>query len=210
VVKIGCSDPALITALRAGDQYLVHALDTDPARVAAAREHIINKGVYGPVSVDHWDGRRLPYAENLVNLIVAEQQAQVSEAELLRALAPRGLALIRKDGQWKKLLKPWPEEMDEWTHYLHDADGNPAGRDSMAGPPERLRWIGSPRWARHHDIVHSTATCLAIDSTRRIQRGNSLETRYPKLEHPSVPPQERTGTSATPPRRSGRPRLCNP
>jgi len=161
VVKIGCSDPALITALRAGDQYLVHALDTDPARVAAAREHIINKGVYGPVSVDHWDGRRLPYADNLVNLIVAEQQAQVSEAELLRALAPRGLALIRKDGQWKKLLKPWPEEMDEWTHYLHDADGNPAGRDSMAGPPERLRWIGSPRWARHHDHMASMTSMVS-------------------------------------------------
>ena len=47
-------------------------MDTDPENVAKVREHLQSRGLYGPVSVDTFDGRRLPYAENLVNLIVAE------------------------------------------------------------------------------------------------------------------------------------------
>jgi hypothetical protein len=34
-----------------------------------------------------------------------------------------------------KLMKPWPEDIDEWTHYLYDASGNPVARDQVVGPP---------------------------------------------------------------------------
>ena len=37
VVVIGCDSPELLEELRAGDSYLVHALDRDPGKVAAAR-----------------------------------------------------------------------------------------------------------------------------------------------------------------------------
>ena len=147
--------------MRAGDQYCVHGLDTDPAQVASARADLVEQGVYGPVSVDQWDGRHLPYADNLVNLIVAEEPAQLSEAELFRALAPGGVALLRRQGQWKKVLKPWPKEIDEWTHYFHGADGNPVAQDSIVGPPERLQWVGSPRWARHHDHMASMTSLVS-------------------------------------------------
>ena len=155
VVHLGCSDGRLTARLRAGDQYFVHGLDSDSAEVAAARDHILERGIYGPVSVDRWDGRNLPYADNLVNLIIAEEPENLSEAELLRALAPNGVALVRKQGRWEKVVKPRPSEIDEWTHYLHGADGNPVARDSIVGPPERLQWIGSPRWSRHHDHMAS-------------------------------------------------------
>jgi hypothetical protein len=89
IVHLGCADGERITRLHAGDQYFVHGLDTDPAKVAAAREYILKQETYGPVSVDRWDGRNLPYADNLVNLIIAEKPEKVSEAEMLRALAVR-------------------------------------------------------------------------------------------------------------------------
>ncbi|MCD6393828.1 MAG: PQQ-binding-like beta-propeller repeat protein [Planctomycetes bacterium] len=161
IVHLGCKDAALTAALRAGDQYFVHGLDTDAGNIAAARSRLIAQGVYGPVSVDQWDGGNLPYADNLVNLIVADEPANVAEAELLRVLAPEGVALLKRGGQWKKVVKPWPDEIDEWTHYFHGPDGNPAADDSIVAPPERLQWIGSPRWSRHHDHMASMTSMVS-------------------------------------------------
>ena len=161
LVHLGCSDGTLTAQLRNGNQYVVHGLARDSSEVAAARAKLIKQGIYGPVSIDQWDGRHLPYADNLVNLIVAEEPAHLSEEELLRVLTPRGVALVRRDGQWKKLVKPWPKEMDEWTHYFHDADGNPVAKDSIVGPPERLQWVGGPLWARHHDHMASMTSLVS-------------------------------------------------
>jgi outer membrane protein assembly factor BamB len=161
IVHLGCGNGTLTAQLRAGDQYFVHGLDTNPAKVTAARNNLIKKGIYGPVSIDQWDGEHLPYADNLVNLIVADEPEKLSETELLRALAPMGVALLRRDGQWKKVTKPWPAEIDEWTHYLHGPDGNPVAQDSIVGPPERLQWIGSPRWSRHHDHMASMTSLVS-------------------------------------------------
>ena len=161
IVHLGCGDGKLTAQLRAGEQYVVHGLDTDAAAIAAARRRLLAQGVYGPVSVDRWDGRHLPYADNLVNLIVAEDSAQASEGELLRALAPLGVILRRDGKQWKRTAKPWPGEMDEWTHYLHGPDGNPLADDSLVGPPTRLQWVGSPGWARHHDHMASMTSLVS-------------------------------------------------
>jgi outer membrane protein assembly factor BamB len=161
VVHLGCGQGALTEQLRAGPQFLVHGLDTDAGRVAAARAALRARGIYGPVSVDRYDGRRLPYADNLVNLVVVEDPAGVPEAELLRVLAPRGVALTRQGGAWRRVEKPWPEAMDEWTHYLHGADGNPVADDALVGPPKRLRWVGSPAWARHHDHMASMTSLVS-------------------------------------------------
>ena len=80
----------------------------------------------------------MPYVENLVNLIVAEDLAGTPEAELLRVLAPNGVAYVKADGGWTKIVKPRPAQMDEWTHYLHDAGGNAVSHDTMVAPPQHL------------------------------------------------------------------------
>ncbi len=161
IVHLGCGNGTLTAQLRSGEQYFVHGLDTNAAEVASARDNLIRQGIYGPVSADQWDGEHLPYADNLVNLIIAEEPENLSEAELLRALTPLGVALLRRDGQWKKVTKPWPAEIDEWTHYLHGPDGNPVAQDSIVGPPERLQWVGSPRWSRHHDHMASMTSLVS-------------------------------------------------
>jgi 2-polyprenyl-3-methyl-5-hydroxy-6-metoxy-1,4-benzoquinol methylase len=70
IVHVGCGDGKLTAALHAGDSFLVHGLDIDERAVQTAREHIRKLGIYGPVSVDIFDGKRLPYVDNLVNLVV--------------------------------------------------------------------------------------------------------------------------------------------
>ena len=52
VVHLGCGDGKLTAALGANDSYTVHGLDTDPANVAKAREHVRSAGLYGRVSID--------------------------------------------------------------------------------------------------------------------------------------------------------------
>ena len=71
VVHLGCGDGKLPAALHAGESYVVHALDADPANVAKARAYVEWLGLYGKVTVDRWRGDRLPYVDNLVNLLVS-------------------------------------------------------------------------------------------------------------------------------------------
>jgi outer membrane protein assembly factor BamB len=161
IVHLGCGDGRLTAALRPNDRYLVHGLHADAAGVAKARRHIRSLGLYGPVSVARFRGERLPYADNLVNLVVSENLGKVPMTEVMRVLCPNGVAYIKADGRWTKKAKPWPEGMDQWTHYLHGPDGNPVANDSIVGPPERLQWIGSPRWARHHDHMASMTSLVS-------------------------------------------------
>ena len=73
IIHLGCGDGTLTAALRAGDAFLVHGLDADADKVQQARERIQRLGLYGVVSVDRFDGKRLPYVDNLANLVVAER-----------------------------------------------------------------------------------------------------------------------------------------
>ncbi len=68
VVHVGCADPASIMALRASDSYLVHGLDVDAVKVSKARKHIESNRLYGPVSVDTFDGKNLPYFDCLISI----------------------------------------------------------------------------------------------------------------------------------------------
>ncbi|MHC4179311.1 MAG: outer membrane protein assembly factor BamB family protein, partial [Planctomycetota bacterium] len=155
IVHLGCGDGRLTAALRASDSYLVHGLDVDEQNVRKAREHIRSLGLYGSVSVDRFDGSRLPYVDNLVNLVVSEDFGDVPTKEVMRVLAPGGAAYTGQDGRWTRIVKPRPAEIDDWTHYLHDATNNAVADDTVVGPPRHLQWVGSPRWARHHDHMSS-------------------------------------------------------
>ncbi len=161
VVHLGCGNGKLTAALRANDSYLVHGLDADAKNVEQARKHIRSLKLYGKVSVEQFKGNRLPYTDNLVNLVVSEQQIDVPMDEVLRVLVPNGTAYIKNNGKWTKTVKPRPKEIDEWTHYMHDASGNAVAHDSVVGPPRHLQWVGSPRWARHHDHMSSVSALVS-------------------------------------------------
>lgn len=93
VVHLGAGDGKLTAGLRASPSFQVLGLMFDAAQVPAAREAIQQLGVYGPVSVEFLDGRELPFIDNLVNLLVAEDLRGVAMSEVLRVLVPDGVAL---------------------------------------------------------------------------------------------------------------------
>jgi len=159
VVHVGCADPASIMALRASDSYLVHGLDVDAVKVAKARKHIESKRLYGPVSVDTFDGKNLPYADNLVNLVVAGELGDVSKEEVMRVLEPGGVAYVNG----RKTIKQAAADTDEWTHYLHNADNNAVSSDSQVAPPKHLRWDAGPRWSRSHETDMSMTAMVSAN-----------------------------------------------
>ena len=161
IVQIGCGDGTLTAAL-GGKAVVVQGLDTDPANVAKAREHIRSRNLGGTVSADVFDGQHLPYVDSLVNLIVADDLGQVPMPEVMRALCPGGVALIGGT----KTVKPQPAETDDWTHYLHDPLGTSVSQDRVAGHPRGMRWTGGPYWARTHE--HTASMTAMVSAAGRV------------------------------------------
>ena len=95
-------------------------------------------------SARKFGGERLPYAGNLVILVVANSELRMPKDEILRILKPGGVALIGGE----KLVKPVPETLDEWTHYLYGPGNNAVSKDSAVGPVGSLKWKCGPLWSR--------------------------------------------------------------
>ncbi len=166
IVHLGCGDGKLTAAFRFNDSCVVHGLDVDADNIRKARRNIQSQGLYGPVSVETWTGDRLPYVDNLVKLIVAERLGGVPRDEMMRVLAPGGVLCTKTGGTWEKSVKGWPETMDDWTHYLHDASGNAVAADTQVAPPGRVQWVCGPRYCRSHEI--DTSVCAVVSTQGRI------------------------------------------
>ena len=164
IVHLGCGAPGAAgrtVGLRAGEQYTVHGLAARQEDADTARAKLQAAGLYGPVSVERFDGPVLPYADNLVNLVVVEEAGAVPMAEVLRVLAPGGAAYVREEGGWRKTVKPRPADTDEWSHYLHDAGNNAVAADRVVGPPRRLQWLAPPLWLRSHETASGVQSQVA-------------------------------------------------
>ena len=177
VAVIGCADPEMLLQLHASDAFLVQGLDTDGDKVQTAREHIRGRGLPGKVSVTEFDGHGLPYRDNLVNLAIVNCQMPDAASELLRILAPRGIAVVARAGNegWLESIpyaksslgkdsvmfrKPVPQDIDDWTHYLHGPDNNALAEDSVVAPSRHMQWRSGPMWGRHHDAEKGTYPTL--------------------------------------------------
>ncbi|MHC4546920.1 MAG: outer membrane protein assembly factor BamB family protein [Planctomycetota bacterium] len=163
IVHLGCGNGRFTAKLRVSDRYIVQGLDTDVTNVKKTREHIKSLGIYGKVTANTFDGKHLPYTDNLVNLLVVSSgKFQVSNEEVMRVLVPRGVAIING----KKTIKPWPKDIDEWTHFLHGPNNNAVAEDTRIEPPRYTQWVSGPRWGRSHD--HLSSLSAAVSASGRI------------------------------------------
>ncbi len=160
VVHLGCGDGRLTAALGAGDGFLVQGLDVDMGVVDRARRNVRELGRYGSVSIDLISSDRLPYAENMINLLISDDLGEITPQEVLRVLVPNGVAYIKEGQKWTTTVKPWPSGMDEWTHFLHGPDNNAVSHDSLVGPPRHIRWTGLPKFSRAHEQLASLSACV--------------------------------------------------
>ena len=182
---VGAPDAELPVALSKCGNFVVHCLARDPSRL---RKAVGARGAYGRVSAATFDAAHLPYTDNLINIMVvndypALRKGGLTAAEMVRALAPLGtgyvsgssaaklttelraagikdISTVKTGGVWVRFRKPWPAQIDEWTHYLHAADGNPVARDNVVGPPMHYQWTAGPTWLRSHETDSSVSTLV--------------------------------------------------
>jgi len=159
VVHLDCGDGKETAKLLLDDKYLVHGLAADDATVAAARKNIHAAKVYGKVSIARYNAARLPYVDNMVNLLIDSSGGKVAAKEIMRVLVPGGVAIVGG----KKVVKPWPKEIDQWTHYLHGPDNNAVANDSKVGMPRSMQWVSEPRWCRSHEEMASMSAAVTAN-----------------------------------------------
>jgi len=181
VVHLGCGDGKLTAALRAGENYTVQGLEPDAKNIEAARKHIQSLGLYGYVSVNQWTSSHLPYVDNLVTLLVSENPGKIPMDEIIRVLAPLGIAYLKQADKWIKTVKPWPEDIDQWQQHFHDADNNAVANDSVVGPPRHFQWLAQPQWMRSHMGLPSINSMVSSKG-----RLFTIEDQA-SAEHPALP-----------------------
>lgn len=134
------ADADLTERLLLDGSFIVHVLDPDATRVDALVQRLGSKRLYGRASAEVWSEPTLPFADNLVSLLVVNGPTTIPEAELLRVVRPLGELAIRSGATWKRTTKPWIDGMDEWTHWRHGPDGNMVSKDRLVDVPARVQW----------------------------------------------------------------------
>ena len=188
IVYVGSDDGRLISGFGRSGRFIVQGLTNDPNEVNAARRNLSDSINYGRASIRLLDSERLPYVDNTVNLLVVEDPLGTDREEWMRVLAPLGVLMIREESfnadaavnasaginrrttlkgrigvktGWRKETKPWPDDIDEWTHFLHGPDNNAVAEDSVVGPPRRLQWIAAPKHLRTHEHLNSISAVVS-------------------------------------------------
>ena len=153
VVHVGCATGEQTAALVINDNSIVQGLNTDRKEIERARQYARSFDLDGRLSFRKWDGGSLPYTDNLVNVLFWEEpDTETLMKEIMRVLAPKGIAFIKQTGGWNRVVKSWPEEFDEWPHFRFDAGSTGASGDKRVGPPRHIQWEAGPRYMRSHEI----------------------------------------------------------
>ncbi len=144
-VVVPADDGRTLCALAQNGRVLVQGLTIDDAATGRVRQSIQSAGLYGVASaIRPLSTKTLPYADNLVNLLIVDADAlgpqSPAREEILRVVQPEGVACVKRGGQWEKIIKPRPAEMDSWTHFDHDAGGTGVSHDKLVKPSTAVQW----------------------------------------------------------------------
>jgi len=177
VVVVGCEDCELLVALGKQKGYLVHGLDTQNDHIEKATAALQAKGLCGRVSVARFDGRALPYVENLVNLIVVSSgEWRVASEEIERVLAPGGAAMIGEGenkrlfvagakGDWVISQDAYEGRMDSVLRVISIDDGRIIAEDNLPGLPI-FDGMPAARGRLYISLAHGRVVCLGADATQ--------------------------------------------
>ncbi len=156
VVVLDAGRDEALTTFAGEERSLVHGLVRESAAVAALNRRLLEAGFAGRVTVSLWDGVRIPFVSDTVNVVVTDGERMTDDTR--RVLAPYGRVVDRRgETVW---TKPVPEDTDEWTHYLHTPGNNAVGQDRRVAAPRRVKWLAGPLMSRHHDHLPSLSAMV--------------------------------------------------
>jgi len=165
---IGCKDTSTALSISSRERFVVHALFLDENATQQARKKIRERGLYGRVSCNTFTGKSLPYGGNIVNLLFVDnfkdlkkqgltlkeinrvmsplgKLTVITDQDLEKELKAAGFDKIEKTDKLTRAIKPWPSNIDQWTHFCHGPDSNPVAHDKLVGPPKHYQWTAGPR-----------------------------------------------------------------
>ncbi len=145
-VVLGLPDkdqPGFVTDLAEGSELLIYFQSPDREEVTAVRQAAEDSGLLGTrIFVDQGGWESVHLADNLAGAMWVSSSALgpagVSREEILRVLHPEGTAVP------EKIVKPFPEGIDSWSHPYHGPDNNPQSMDEMARYPYLTQFLGYP------------------------------------------------------------------
>ena len=135
----------LVAAAKAGAATL-YFQSADVGQVASVRQAAEQAGLLGTrVFVVPGSLGSVHLADNVADgvVVAASASEQVTDAELLRAMRPMAAAFVGD----RKLVKPVPDGIDEWSHPYHGPDNNPQSRDQLVRGDFRTQFIATPKFS---------------------------------------------------------------
>ena len=167
----------------------IQLLYSDKKTVEKMRLLLKENAVSNGISVRKNEGKSLPYIENLINVFISKNIKNSEPIkEVCRILSPYGKGLIdissinteaidsiklaltengikkialTKEGKWLEFTKPYPDNYDEWTHWLQNAGGSGLSEDDVVGPPRSIQWLAEPLSIDHDRAPDVTGSVTA-------------------------------------------------
>ena len=132
--------------LAKASELTLYVQSADRDQVRAVREAANAAGLLGRrIFVDSGSLSSIHLADNIADCILVAPSAEgkTPDEELLRALRPRAAAFVGD----RKLVKPVPDGIDEWTHPYHGPDNNPQSTDQLVRGSFRTQFLGYPKFS---------------------------------------------------------------
>ena len=146
VSLLGSYEPELVTGLAKASELSVYYQSSQLEKVTAVRKAAESAGLLGNrVFVDVGTLDSIHLGKNVADaiLVAPAEVGQVKDEEMLRALRPQGAAFLGE----RKLIKPVPDGIDEWTHPFHGPDNNPQSNDQLARGKFHTQFIAVPKFS---------------------------------------------------------------
>ena len=106
----------------------------------------------------------LPYRDGLVNLVVVRTPSTVPLAEVTRVLVPGGVAMLRRDQRWEKIVKPAGRRHRRLDPLSVRRDRQP-GVQGHSGCTALRHPVGRPdrAWSRSHERMSSLTAMVSAN-----------------------------------------------
>lgn len=140
-VDLGCGDGRLAYELARQSDLFIVAIESDPAKVASAREKLAAAGLYGTrVTVHTGDPADTSFPKYFANLVVSRNSLDngpeaVSPNEAYRLQRPfGGVACLGRPGELKVNKREALQGAGEWTHLYSNPANTLCSTDTIKGP----------------------------------------------------------------------------
>ena len=143
--------PGSVAELAKENGLLVYFQSSSADEVEAVRKAAQAAGSLGSgVFVDQGDCRSVHLADNLAGAVLIGPSAEgsVDEEEILRVLHPKGKATLGG----REIVKPFPKQIDAWSHPYHGPDNNPQSTDQLARAPYLTQFLAEPKFCPMPEI----------------------------------------------------------